>query len=149
MILREMLLIVIAIQVSACQLSAPQSKESELGKVDRTTTGQLVKRLQIDPALAGRDKAECSNWSYDERFLKADMAAMRPATIEEWGRKCYQYACSVILTEKKDGKERIFEVNAGGWITIKTADLGTNIYISEEKRQRFLATCNCCEEESR
>jgi hypothetical protein len=136
----------IVIQFSACQLSTPQGKESELSKVDRATPGQLVKRLQIDPALAERDKAECSNWSYDERFLKADIAAMRPATIQEWGRQCYQYACSVLLTEKENGKERVFEVNAGGWITINTADMKTNIYISEEKQQRFLAACNCCEE---
>lgn len=140
-----MLLLATATLIAACG----RAEDSKLiNPVTEKSVDQEGPGLQMDPALAERDHAVCLNWNYDKQFLSSDLAAMRPATIEEWGRKCYQYACSTVLPVVENGVEQLFEVNAGGWIMIRSKEnRDVKIYISERKQERFLAACNCCEEE--
>lgn len=99
-----------------------------------------------DAALIDRDRGECKTWDYDPSTVSADAAEMEMISQEEWGRKCYQYACSYKGELEIDGKSYASEVNAGGWIRIISNNPSSTHYLASTKSSdAFLAWCNCCE----
>jgi hypothetical protein len=102
--------------------------------------------ITLKPALAQRDAEQCRTWSYDEGSLSSDLKAMRAADVGEWGRACYQFACSAIGAVHFDGQPYEVEVNAGGWAFLRDKNHKVRrILITDTQRSGFLATCNCCE----
>jgi len=146
---------------SACSPERGLPSNAEAKPMERTTNGEAPAesmgsgdykisivapfRLEITPSLAQRDKGECAAWKYNEANLPIDLDKMREADVGEWGRTCYQYACSLKGNAVINGHAYSVEINAGGWIFLSehAHDPG-RFFISESLRQGFLATCNCC-----
>lgn len=127
------------------QESSP--KNSTQARADRE--GAVVAstfKVEMRPALAQRDAQVCRGWSYEEKNLQQDLDSMRETDVTEWGRACYQFACSSIGVHEFEKDRYRVEVNAGGWIVLKDEAL-TRIryFISDQRRPGFIATCNCCE----
>jgi hypothetical protein len=99
-----------------------------------------------DPSLIARDKKECDAWQYSETQFSSDFKEMKEITQEEWGRRCYQYACSYSGGTELDGRTYAVDINAGGWLRV--SDPSTKVvqyFASSSKSSSFLAACDCCE----
>lgn len=139
-------------------LSAVGGAEKEAaivgGAQNRAAAGGYGSRLeiiaplekQLSPELAERDADVCGLWTYRTENLASDLMAMRKSDVGEWGRSCYQYACSSVGRVRLDGELYRVEVNAGGWILLRGGE-GSNVqyFISDNLRPGYMATCDCCE----
>lgn len=106
--------------------------------------GDLV--VTVDAGLAERDADQCRSWKYDHSSQKKDLLAMKRVSTMQWGRRCYQYACSAVGEAEMEGRLYRVEVNAGGWISLDTPGEESTIWAAETQIPGFLAACNCCED---
>jgi hypothetical protein len=101
--------------------------------------------VAITPGLAQRDAEDCRSWKYESSSLTEDFSSMKEITKSDWGRSCYQYACSAKGDAELDGRVYHVEVNAGGWIALEGPDGVTTFRASAKQSPGFLAACDCCE----
>lgn len=101
--------------------------------------------LSMTAESAQRDADVCRAWSYKELPLKQHVLSMQQVSAADWGRHCYQYACSVKGEAEVEGVKYRIEVNAGGWVSLVAPDGATRYWASSKKLPGFLAACDCCE----
>ena len=93
---------------------------------------------------AERDADVCRSWKYDSASLKAHLSSMQQVPVGDWGRYCYQYACSAHGEAELNGQVVRVEVNAGGWIALVGPDAVPTYWASPQRQPGFLASCDCC-----
>ncbi len=102
-------------------------------------------KLSMTPESAQRDANVCQAWNYKETPVKQDLLSMRMVSAADWGRYCYQYACSMNGEAEVKGMKYRVEVNAGGWISLTDFDGTTRYWASSKRLPGFIAACDCCE----
>lgn len=134
--------------LSACslQVSSEQRQDQLAMPVESRPMSEEKFVIRLDAETAERDRDVCAGWKYEVARLSEDMALMREVDVGEWGRSCYQYACSAVGKSRVEGHPYSIEVNAGGWMALKSEDTSQVRYLITEKQVAgFLATCDCCD----
>jgi len=147
--MNALILLVLLAVLSGCSRAHPSLSENAMDVSDEQVAvyskdGDRKFQRVDEKATVGRDRKECSAWTYDEKQVQVDLAKMRPVSQEEWGRTCYQYSCSLQGAVEIEGGEGKLTVNAGGWMSL-TSNEHTQFFVSDEQLPIFLAWCNCCE----
>lgn len=116
---------------------------------ERSSVSDLVLRGPFTPSMTPestqRDANVCRAWDYKATSLKEDLLSMRKLSASDWGRYCYQYACSMNGDAELEGLKYRIEINAGGWIALAAPDGTIKYWATSKKLPRFLAGCDCCE----
>lgn len=107
----------------------------------------LLNRLtpSMEATTAQRDASVCRGWKYDGSLLSGHLMSMQQVSAEDWGRRCYHYACSAKGVAVLAGSTYRVDVNAGGWMSLTSPDGATEYRALSHQTPEFLAACNCCE----
>jgi hypothetical protein len=120
----------------------------QIDKPTPSLAGLVLRRnlvSSMDPETAQRDADECRSWKYDSSSLKEHLLSMKQISKSDWGRRCYQYACSAVGEAELKGRVYRVEVNAGGWIALDVPGEASIFLASPKQMPGFLAACDCCE----
>lgn len=149
--MKELGVVALLAMVAGCGLESLPADARETAariahasRLEERKPGNPLRRVE-DEATASRDRQQCSRWVYDANNIASDLGAMKPANQQEWGNRCYQYACSYQGKIDAEGKKQSIVVNAGGWISLADENQGTRYFVSSERLPDFLAACDCCE----